>query len=96
MVSAKGKILTRYKRLGMMTLLGQHGQVQDYHRGIDLIKYSADNADENASQGAYVGTCGIRHGVRTDWTRSTACYWRMICPKSPYHQASSPKMTAMH
>jgi TPR repeat protein len=41
-------------RLGMMTLLGQHGMHQDYGRGVDLIKYSADMADENAPQGAYV------------------------------------------
>jgi TPR repeat protein len=41
-------------RLGMMTLLGQHGMPQDFARGADLIKYSADTADENAPQGAYV------------------------------------------
>lgn len=40
--------------MGMMTLLGQHGQYQDVHRGLDLIKYSAEHADENAPQGAYV------------------------------------------
>lgn len=41
-------------RLGMMTLRGQHGQQQDYAKAIDLIKHSAQNADENAAQGAYV------------------------------------------
>lgn len=41
-------------RLGMMTLLGQHGMPQDYHHGIELIRFSADTADENAPQGAYV------------------------------------------
>ncbi|KAK5130808.1 hypothetical protein LTR08_001642 [Meristemomyces frigidus] len=41
-------------RLGMMTLRGQHGQPQDFARGVDLIKRSAQNADENAAQGAYV------------------------------------------
>lgn len=41
-------------RLGMMTLRGQHGQPQDYARAIDLIKHSAQTADENAAQGAYV------------------------------------------
>ncbi|MCJ1335019.1 hypothetical protein MMC09_000285 [Bachmanniomyces sp. S44760] len=41
-------------RLGMMTLLGQHGQMQDFHRGVDLIKFSAEAADENSPQGAYV------------------------------------------
>ncbi|EXJ95595.1 hypothetical protein A1O1_00717 [Capronia coronata CBS 617.96] len=41
-------------RLGMMTLLGQHGQVQDYERGLNLIYASAQTADENAPQGAYV------------------------------------------
>ncbi|KAJ4384545.1 hypothetical protein N0V86_000145 [Didymella sp. IMI 355093] len=41
-------------RLGMMTLLGQHGQQQDFVRGIELIKTAAASADENAPQGAYV------------------------------------------
>ena len=41
-------------RLGMMILLGQQGQRQDYARGIDLIKFSANCADEDAPQGAYV------------------------------------------
>lgn len=41
-------------RLGMMTLRGQHGQQQDWAKGIDLIKRSAEGADENAAQGAYV------------------------------------------
>lgn len=41
-------------RLGMMTLLGQHGQLLDYERGIKLVSYSAQTADENAPQGAYV------------------------------------------
>ncbi|KAI9787684.1 MAG: hypothetical protein M1839_000215 [Geoglossum umbratile] len=41
-------------RLGMMTLLGQHGQKQDYARGVHLIRLAADSADENAPQGAYV------------------------------------------
>ncbi|KAL8735597.1 MAG: hypothetical protein Q9166_000766 [cf. Caloplaca sp. 2 TL-2023] len=41
-------------RLGMMTLLGQHGQQLDYARGVDLIRKAAETADENAPQGAYV------------------------------------------
>ena len=41
-------------RLGMMTLLGQHGQPQDYGRGVQLIQYAAETADENFPQGAYV------------------------------------------
>lgn len=41
-------------RLGMMTLLGQHGQMQDFERGLNLIYSSAEKADENAPQGAYV------------------------------------------
>lgn len=44
-------------RLGMMTLRGQHGQQQDLRRGVDLIRKSAETADENAPQGAYV--CGM-------------------------------------
>ena len=41
-------------RLGMMVLLGQHGQMQDFQRGLDLVFAAAQNADENAPQGAYV------------------------------------------
>ena len=41
-------------RLGMMVLLGQHGQTQDFQRGLSLIFAAAQNADENAPQGAYV------------------------------------------
>ncbi|EMC99954.1 hypothetical protein BAUCODRAFT_356848 [Baudoinia panamericana UAMH 10762] len=41
-------------RLGMMTLRGQHGQQLDYAKGLDLIRRSAEAADENAAQGAYV------------------------------------------
>jgi len=41
-------------RLGMMIVLGQHGMTQDYQRGVDHICFSADTADENAPQGAYV------------------------------------------
>lgn len=41
-------------RLGMMTLRGQHGQQQDFRRGLELIKQSAAGCDENAAQGAYV------------------------------------------
>ena len=42
----------------MMTLLGQHGQRQDYSKGVHLVRLAAQTADENAPQGAYVGdTC---------------------------------------
>ncbi|KAF2716869.1 HCP-like protein [Polychaeton citri CBS 116435] len=41
-------------RLGMMTLRGQNGQEQDFLKGVSLIKKSAETADENAAQGAYV------------------------------------------
>ncbi|KAK3054952.1 hypothetical protein LTR09_004112 [Extremus antarcticus] len=41
-------------RLGVMTLRGQHGQQKDYATAIELIRKSADAADENAAQGAYI------------------------------------------
>lgn len=41
-------------RIGMMTLLGQHGYQQDYQKGVEQIKYAAITADENAPQGAFV------------------------------------------
>ncbi|KAL2009244.1 hypothetical protein VTN00DRAFT_7438 [Thermoascus crustaceus] len=43
-----------YYRLGMMILLGQHGQHQDYQIGLDYIRLAAQTCDENAPQGAYV------------------------------------------
>ncbi|PGH16106.1 hypothetical protein AJ80_05321 [Polytolypa hystricis UAMH7299] len=43
-----------YYRLGMMILLGQHGQRQDFTVGLDHIRYAAQTCDENAPQGAYV------------------------------------------
>ncbi|KAJ5692096.1 hypothetical protein N7462_001519 [Penicillium macrosclerotiorum] len=43
-----------YYRLGMMILLGQHGQRQDYHTGLDYIRLAAQSCDQNAPQGAYV------------------------------------------
>ncbi|XHG09197.1 hypothetical protein AWENTII_012273 [Aspergillus wentii] len=43
-----------YYRLGMMILLGQHGQRQDYQTGLDYIQLAAESCDENAAQGAYV------------------------------------------
>ena len=41
-------------RLGMMTLLGQHGQPLNYERGLQLVYLAASTADETAPQGAYV------------------------------------------
>lgn len=41
-------------RLGMMILLGQHGQEQDFERGLHHVEFAADTADDNAPQGAYV------------------------------------------
>ncbi|KAJ5573050.1 Chitin synthase activator (Chs3) [Penicillium hetheringtonii] len=43
-----------YYRLGMMILLGQHGQRQDYQRGLEYIRLAAQSCDQNAPQGAYV------------------------------------------
>ncbi|KAL4864974.1 hypothetical protein BDV12DRAFT_157801 [Aspergillus spectabilis] len=43
-----------YYRLGMMILLGQHGQRQDYRTGLEYISLAAQSCDENAPQGAYV------------------------------------------
>ncbi|KAG0132890.1 hypothetical protein HOY82DRAFT_605322 [Tuber indicum] len=51
--AAMGDSASNY-RLGMMTLLGQHSQKQDYARGVHLIRLAAQTADENAPQGAYV------------------------------------------
>lgn len=41
-------------RIGMLTLLGQHGLRQDFSLGIQYIRYAAEMADENAPHGAYI------------------------------------------
>ena len=41
-------------RMGMMHLLGQHGQPLNFEYGVQLIRFAAETADENAPQGAYV------------------------------------------
>ncbi|KAI9150140.1 Chitin synthase regulatory factor 4 [Paramyrothecium foliicola] len=41
-------------RMGMMSLLGQHGETKDYPRGLERILAAADSADEDSPQGAYV------------------------------------------
>ncbi|KAJ5738279.1 Chitin synthase activator (Chs3) [Penicillium malachiteum] len=43
-----------YYRLGMMILLGQHGQRQDFQRGLEYIRLASQSCDQNAPQGAYV------------------------------------------
>jgi len=59
----------------MMTLLGQHDQKQDYVRGVQLIRFAAQTADENAPQGAYVSKLGIcKWYCALPKFRSTACY----------------------
>ncbi|POS83928.1 hypothetical protein EPUL_004259 [Erysiphe pulchra] len=41
-------------RLGMMTLLGQHGIPVDCCCAVSLLRFAAETADENSPQGAYV------------------------------------------
>ncbi|RDA86229.1 hypothetical protein CP532_5085 [Ophiocordyceps camponoti-leonardi (nom. inval.)] len=41
-------------RMGMMSLLGQHGESKDYPRGLERIQAAADSSDEDAPQGSYV------------------------------------------
>ncbi|KAA6411615.1 MAG: chitin synthase activator (Chs3) [Lasallia pustulata] len=53
-LGVEAKDSASHYRMGMMMLLGQHGQVQDYERGIQLIRFAAETADENAPQGAFV------------------------------------------
>lgn len=37
-----------------MILLGQHGQRQDFPRGLEYIRLASQSCDQNAPQGAYV------------------------------------------
>ncbi|KAG4263049.1 hypothetical protein FPRO03_10412 [Fusarium proliferatum] len=41
-------------RMGMMSLLGQHGEIKDQIIGLERMKASADSSDEDAPQGSYV------------------------------------------
>lgn len=41
-------------RMGMMSLLGQHGEAKDYPSGLEHIRAAAESSDEDAPQGAYV------------------------------------------
>lgn len=41
-------------RMGMMSLLGQHGEHKDFATGLKRIQAAADSADEDAPQGAFV------------------------------------------
>ncbi|QDS77884.1 hypothetical protein FKW77_000449 [Venturia effusa] len=51
--SDSGDAASNY-RLGMMTLMGQMGQPQDFAKGVRMLRIAAERADENAPQGAYV------------------------------------------
>jgi hypothetical protein len=46
-----------------MILLGQHGQRQDFRRGLEYIRLAAQSCDQNAPQGAYVSDQVRRMGV---------------------------------
>ena len=69
-----------------MTLLGQHGQRLDYQRGVELVRYSAQTADENAPQGAYVSYSRDRNRNISAETkclrRFLACYKLMTYLRS--------------
>lgn len=41
-------------RMGMMSLLGQHGEIRDFRAGLERIRAAADTADDDAPQGAFV------------------------------------------
>ena len=72
-----------------MTLLGQHGQPQDYRRGVELIRLSAETADENAPQGAYVSYLDQRSlPVSDSYPRYTVCY-RLESYRKSLYQISS-------
>ena len=72
--------------MGMIALLGQHGQPQDMQRGLELIRFSADNADENAPQGAYVSFRSA-HAQQVSYSfyhRFMVCFVLENFPKLPY------------
>lgn len=64
-----------FYRLGMMILLGQHGQRQDYQTGLDYIQLAAQSCDENAPQGAYVCSSLKSIGILFNLTWYLAGLW---------------------
>ena len=65
-------------RLGMMKLLGQHGQPQDFEAGLHHIYTAAQSADENAPQGAYV--FGLLQAQQLDQVRVPNQYLPLDIP----------------
>jgi len=53
-----------FKRMAMISLLGQLGEPQDVVAGLHLIQHAADVADENAPQGPYVRIIKWRMAVK--------------------------------
>ena len=56
-----------------MILLGQHGQRQDYTRGLEYIRLAAQSCDQNAPQGAYVSSC-VYPSITKSLTRETGLW----------------------
>lgn len=69
----------------MMTLLGQHGQKQDYARGVTLIRQAANTADENAPQGAYVSLRKMLYMINSNLVIGL---WHVVSPRAPRYRDS--------
>ena len=78
--------------MGMMNLLGQHGQPQDIQKGLDYIRFSADNADENAPQGAYVRRSQKQSWQKLTETRYSGCFTIGSFLRSPFLNTFSLQM----
>lgn len=78
------------QRLGMMVLLGQHGQRMNYERGVQLISYSAQTADENAPQGAFVRQKVPRPLAMTDFSTDL---WHATSPRIGPNQSARAVLT---
>jgi TPR repeat protein len=81
------------QRLGMMILLGQHGQRQDYDKGLEYIRLAAQTCDENAPQGAYVSVYSTCMRISAELIRFMVCYFPGNYPRSLCPSNFSPSMS---
>jgi hypothetical protein len=71
----------------MMTLTGQHGQPQDIHKGLAMIRQAAAASDDNSPQGLYVRgnlPITILSKLTSDEYRLLECFKRANWTKSRF------------
>lgn len=72
-----------------MILLGQHGQRQDYGKGLEYIRLAAQTCDENAPQGAYVSKA-IQDGISAHCLYEILGLRNVACPRTSSSYSARP------